>query len=344
MRHPDDFFQRSHEAVTIDPLNKSILKAHLICASSEISLRADDSVYDTNSLRHVIDGLVDEKVFKPVKSNTVWFTHLRFPQRDVSIRGAGEVFSVFSESGRIAEISGVRIFREAHPDAIYLHKGRQYRVEEFDLEERKVFCRGVDVPYYTQAISHEETEIICELEKREQLSWGNLKITHTVTGFWKKRLLSQEKVDSYPLDLPSWTFETQGLWITLEAGLEEKVVKEGLDFTGGIHAFEHAAISALPLFAMCEKADIGGIGYPLYPDFGVPAIFIYDGCEGGVGLTRRGVEVFNKWIEATEKIITECNCEEGCPSCVQDPQCGSGNEPLDKRAALLILGEIRGSK
>jgi len=341
MRHPEDFFSRSHEAVVIDPLNTTILKQHLPCASAEVYLRSDDPVYKAEDLTPVIKELIKEGSLKPGKNRDIWFAPRRYPQRNVSIRGIGEVFSVFSGGRRIAEISGTRVFKEAHPGAIYLHKGKQYRVERLDLEALRIFCKEVDVAYYTQAITEEETQVIRELKRRKNISWGSLITTYTVTGYWKMRLLTQEKIDSYPLDLPSWTFETQGLWIRLDNDLEEKILKKGLDFAGGLHALEHAAISALPLFAMCDKADIGGISYPLYPDFAVPTIFIYDGYQGGVGLTRRGFEVIDKWLETTERIITECPCEKGCPSCVQDPQCGSGNEPLNKRAALLILKQIR---
>ncbi len=356
MRHPDDFFGRSHEAVVIDSFNIPILKQHLPCATSEIYLKIDDRVYDTTNLRPVIEELVDEKMLKPGKNGDIWFTPRRYPQRDISIRGIGEIFGVFCEGKRIAEISGTRIFKEAHPGAIYLHKGRQYRIEELEIEEQRILCKEVDVSYYTQAISHEETEIINELVKRRNISWGELKITNTVTGYWKKRLLSQEKINRYLLDLPSWTFETQGLWIILGSALEKKILRDNLDFAGGLHALEHVAIAALPLYAMCDKGDIGGISYPVYPfikkapgglsngvypDFALPAIFIYDGFQGGVGLTKRGFDVFGQWLDATEKIITECPCEEGCPSCVQDSQCGSGNDPLDKNAALLILREIK---
>ncbi len=341
MRHPDDFFGRSHEAVVIDPLNTSILKQHLPCAASEIYLKTDDPIYNSTDLMPVINELVNEKHLKPGKQGDIWFTPKQAPQRDVNIRGIGEVFSVYNSGTRIADISGARVFKEAHPDAIYLHKGRQYMVEELDLEGLRVFCREVDVSYYTQAITQEETEIIDELEKRKNISWGNLKITYTVTGYWKKRLLSQEKINRYPVELPSWTFETQGLWITINSDIEKMIIRNNLDFAGGLHALEHVAISALPLFAACDKGDVGGISYHIYPDFKMPAIFIYDGFQGGVGLTKRGLDVMEIWLEATKKIITECPCEEGCPSCVQDSQCGSGNDPLDKKAALVILEELK---
>jgi DEAD/DEAH box helicase domain-containing protein len=346
MRHPEDFFKRTHEAVVIDVSNTPILKQHLPCASAEIYLRKTDIVYTTEDLQPVISELEKEGMLRQGKKGDIWFSQRRYPQREVNIREIGRVFTVYSNSKRIGEISGTRVFKEAHPGAIYLHKGTQYRIEELDLANLKIYCKEVDVNYYTQAITHEETEIINKLERRKNISWGNLRTTHIVTGYWKKRRgpeldSGQEKIARYPVELPSWTFETQGLWITLSSELEQKIIKKGLDFAGGLHAFEHVAISALPLFAMCDKGDIGGISYPIYPDFTMPAIFIYDGFQGGVGLTKRGFEVIEMWLEATGGIITECDCEDGCPSCVQDSQCGSGNEPLDKKAALLILREIK---
>jgi DEAD/DEAH box helicase domain-containing protein len=341
MRHPEDFFKRSHEAVVIDVFNKSVLKQHLACASAEIYLRKDDPVYHAEVLQQVIDELEQERVLNQGKRGDIWFSQQRHPQREVNIRAIGQAYTVYSNSRNIGEISGSRVYNEAHPGAIYLHKGLQYRVDDLDFKHAKIYASEADVGYYTQAITHEETEVIHELKKRKSISWGIVKTTHTVTGFWKKRLLSQEKIGRYPLDLPSWTFETQGLWIKLSSSLEQEIARNSLDFPGGLHALEHAAIASLPLFAMCDKGDIGGISYPEFPDFAVPAIFIYDGFQGGVGLTRRGFEVVELWLDATEHIITECGCEEGCPSCVQDSQCGSGNEPLDKKAALFILQEIK---
>lgn len=342
MRHPEDFFERSHEAVTIDALNTTILKAHLTCASSELSLRAIDCVYDIPVVMPVIDECVTEGTLRPGVSRSIWSTPLSFPHRDVSIRGTGKVFSIFSGGRRIAEISGHRVFRETHPGAIYLHKGIQYRVEDIDMEDLLVFCNETDASYYTQPISHEEIEVMNVNISGRRVSWGNLKITHTVTGYQKKRVSNRKKIEVVDLDLPSWTFQTQGAWIMLDQNMENRIREDGRNFLGGLHAFEHAAISALPLFAMCEKADIGGISYAWYPDFETPAVFIYDGCEGGVGLTRRCINVFAQWMKATQKLIDECTCTDGCPSCVQDPQCGSGNEPLDKAGARLILESIRG--
>jgi DEAD/DEAH box helicase domain-containing protein len=342
MRHPEDFFSRGHEAVVVDSSNRSIIRQHLPCASAEVYLRVDDPVYDVQEIMPVIDELSGEGRLRPGRNNDIWFSPRRYPQREVSIRGIGAVYGVYCDDRRIAEISGTRVFKEAHPGAIYLHKGRQYRVERLDLEALKIYCKEVDVHYYTQAITHEETEVLAEKETIGAVSWGGLRITSVVTGYWRKRLLSQDRLERHRLDLPPWRFESQGLWMRFDDTLEERLLSRGHDLAGGLHALEHAMISVLPLFAMCDKGDIGGRSYTIYPEFMSPAIFIYDGYEGGIGLTRRGFDVIEGWIDATERLIRECPCELGCPSCVYDSQCGSGNEPLDKGAALLIIQEARG--
>ncbi|MBW1852612.1 MAG: DUF1998 domain-containing protein, partial [Deltaproteobacteria bacterium] len=152
----------------------------------------------------------------------------------------------------------------------------------------------------------------------------------------------QELMGVFPLDLPPQTFETRGFWVEIEPALKDFVETKGLHFMGGIHAIEHAAIGIFPLFALCDRNDIGGICYPFHPQVGKSAIFIYDGYPGGVGLAQRGFEVILELLEKTMNHVKNCECEDGCPSCIHSPKCGSGNKPLDKQAALLILGGLLG--
>jgi DEAD/DEAH box helicase domain-containing protein len=140
--------------------------------------------------------------------------------------------------------------------------------------------------------------------------------------------------------MPECIFETEGIWIKLPDKLIVELNDMEFDVGGTLHAFEHAAISTIPLFALCDKGDIGGLSYETYPGFGMSAIFIYDGQEGGVGLSRRAYEVLGDWLKATLAIIEECRCEYGCPSCVQDPQCGSGNQPLDKAGSAWLARKL----
>lgn len=342
MRHPGAFFEKSHEAAVIDPENKNILKKHLPCAASEVYLREDDTVYDVKNLRPIIDELIKEEILNPGKKGDIWFSRRRMPHREVGIRAIGEPFNIVDEADRaIGELSGYRVFREAFPGAIYLHRGRQYRVIELNLEKRKVICKEVDVLYYTQALSKEDTEVIEEREfkrlKNFNVQWGSLRMTHRVAGYDKKRLFDRVRLSRHELEMPEYVFETEGLWIKIGERLKDEIESHGFGLAGSLHAVEHASIACMPIFALCDKGDIGGLSYTVYPRFKESAIFIYDGCEGGVGLTKRAFDVIEDWFATTLTIISECPCEEGCPSCVQDPQCGSGNQPLDKEGAKFIL-------
>ena len=342
IRHPEAFFEKNHETAVIDPGNRNILKRHLPCAASEVYLRADDRVYNVAELIPLIEQLTTEGSMNPGKRGDIWFSRLRAPHREVGIRAIGEPFCIIDEAGKaIGELGSHRVFRDAFPGAIYLHRGRQYRIIEFDLARRKVSCREVDVTYYTQALSREETEIIEQKSAKGfegfTVNWGTLRMKNRVTGYEKKNIFDRTRISRHPLDMPEYNFETEGLWIRIDGQTGEAIEDNAHDLAGSLHAVEHASIACMPLFALCDKGDIGGLSYTLYPRFKEPVIFIYDGYDGGIGLTKRAYEVIEEWFRVTSSVINECPCEEGCPSCVQDPQCGSGNEPLDKGGALFLL-------
>lgn len=342
IRNPDAFFEKSHEAAVIDTVNTHILKQHLPCAASEVYLKQNDSVYDVALLKSVIDECTNEGLLTQGKTGDIWFSRNRMPQREVGIRAIGESFAIMDDTGKsIGELSGYRVFRDAFPGAIYLHRGRQYMVHGLDLERKKVFCREVDVLYYTQALSKEETEIR-EVKETKNLqsftvNWGALRMTNRVTGYERKNIFDRTKISRHDLEMPEYLFDSEGLWIAIDRDTQTSLESRGYDLAGSLHAAEHASISCMPLFALCDKGDIGGLSYTLYPQFKAPALFIYDGFEGGIGLTKRAFDVIEEWFRAALMVITECPCEHGCPSCVQDPQCGSGNQPLDKEGAQFLL-------
>lgn len=343
MRHPETFFEKSHEAAVIDPENRNILKRHLPCAAAEIYLRKDDPVYNLEELRPLIEESVTEGLLSPGKTGDIWFPKERAPHRGVGIRAIGDPFKIRDEAGKmIGELDGHRIFREAFPGAIYLHRGRQYKVVELDTESRRVFCREVDVLYYTQALSREETEVLEAKETKRlekfAVSWGTMRMSQRVSGYERKNIFDRTRLSRHDLDMPEYLFDSEGMWVKIDKNTEDLIESSGYDLAGTLHAVEHASISCLPLFALCDKGDIGGLSYPLYPRFKAPAIFVYDGYEGGIGLTKRAFDVIEEWLKTALTLIEECPCEEGCPSCVQDPQCGSGNQPLDKEGAKFLLG------
>jgi DEAD/DEAH box helicase domain-containing protein len=326
----------------VDPENRNILKRHIVCAAAELPLRRNEVIYDPEKLMRVIGELVEERALLPGKKGGVWFPADRRPHKDVGIRAIGERFMLVNEAGKaVGELTGGRVFSEAFPGAIYLHRGRQYRVAELDIAAKKAICREVRVQYYTQPLSNEATEIIEERAKKTfgmiGFSWGAMRITRRMTGYDKKRVWDRARISSHDLDLPDYVFETEGIWTVIDRATRDMIEAGGFDLGGTLHAAEHAAIACMPLFALCDRGDIGGLSHTRFPEFGLPAIFVYDGHEGGVGLSGRMLEVVPQWLEATLKIIDECPCAGGCPSCVQDPHCGNRNEPLDKEGAKFLL-------
>jgi DEAD/DEAH box helicase domain-containing protein len=205
-----------------------------------------------------------------------------------------------------------------------------------------------DAPYYTQTKDITEIKILKTLlEKAEgdiKVYLGEVEVTTTVLGFRKKRVYTEEVIGEEPLEPLTQTFPTVALWFDIPEKLEVSIGTKGLDYAGGLHAAEHASIALLPLFALCDRNDIGGVSTPLHPDTGRSEIFIYDGHPGGIGIAEKGYELIGELWQATLKAISECPCEAGCPSCIHSPKCGNNNEPLDKKAAIEILEVLLGGR
>jgi DEAD/DEAH box helicase domain-containing protein len=241
----------------------------------------------------------------------------------------------------IGTVDEARVFEQAHPGAVYLHQGEAYLVHELDIPARVAHVAPMTADYHTQPRSTTDLIIARTLASRPwgptTMHFGDVEVATQVIGFARKQLFTDTVLGVESLDLPPQRLQTTALWFEIPDALEQAVRSQGLDFAGGIHAVEHAAIGVLPLFAMCDRWDIGGVSYPMHPQTQTPAIFIYDGHSGGVGITEKGYTLIDALIAATREVIEACPCEAGCPSCIQSPKCGNLNEPLDKRAALVLL-------
>jgi DEAD/DEAH box helicase domain-containing protein len=231
-----------------------------------------------------------------------------------------------------------------HPGAVYLHQGESYLITRLDLTNRVAYAEPSHANYYTETkeIHDLRIEKVRETKKFGEVgvSIGDVEVTVHVVGFKKYRQFSEEVIGEEPLDLPPITFPTVALWFDIPAGAVSRIAQRNLDFAGGLHAAEHASIGILPLFALCDRNDIGGVSTPLHADTGRAGIFIYDAYPGGIGIAEKGYEMIKDLWEATLNVIAECPCEDGCPSCVQSPKCGNNNKPLDKAAARVILEEL----
>jgi DEAD/DEAH box helicase domain-containing protein len=350
MTHPGEFLSRGCEEVVFDPENPVVAKAHLVCAGAEAPIEERDRALYGEANFALVADLERSGALARDAEGSRWYSLRRRPQRDINLRSTGSTYAIQDERSRrvIGSIDGVRAFHETHAGAIYLHHGQQYLVRSLDIETRRVGVEPVDADYYTQVRGEKETAILETLEERQEgplaISLGRLEVTERITGYEKRRLNGRDRLGIFDLTLPPLTFETVGLWLTLPDALQEMVRARGGHFMGGIHAAEHAMISLFPLLAICDRGDIGGISYTLHPQIGRSAIFIYDGHPGGVGLAAKGFRSIEDLIGRTVDLLRACPCETGCPSCVQSPKCGNGNNPLDKEAASLVLETILGRR
>ena len=344
MRHPESFFGKNFENALINPANPYILKAHLLCAAWELPLTSHDEALFGSTLSREMTELEGLGMFK--ERNSRWYLSptIAYPAQSINIRStSGENFTLIdSSTGSLLETIGASVaFFQVHPGAIYLHQGESYLVNELDLASRTAYAVPTTVPYYTQTKEITDLHVVKVIRNKicgkVRVYLGEVEVTTTVVGFKKKAQFTEEVVGEEPLDLPPQRFPTVALWFDLPPKVTARLVKAQLDLAGGLHATEHAAIAILPLFALCDRNDIGGVSTPLHPDTGRAQIFIYDAYPGGIGIAEKGFDLVGQLWQATLKAITECPCEEGCPSCIQSPKCGNNNKPLDKKAAQMLL-------
>ena len=364
-RHPDDFLDRPVEAAILDHESPLIFAAHLLCAAHEGPLERNDDAFFGPRVQAHIDLLVSSGRLRARHAGGLetWVPRRpgSYPAAEVSLRSASpEQFAIVDVSSGelLGQTEAVRAHSTVHTGAIYLHQGRSYEVRDLDLTHRRAIVAPFDGDWYTQPKRETDTHIERLLDQRQALgvtlSFGEVAVTETVLAYQRRRLSDHAQIDLIALDLPETTFSTQALWFELDAGALAQTISPDSplgahtsspgaqtipleSLLGAQHATEHAQIAVLPQIALCDRWDIGGLSTNLHPQTGRPTIFIYDGHPGGVGITRIAYQRFEELCRDAHRLIAECRCAEGCPSCVQSPKCGNLNEPLSKAGALLLL-------
>jgi len=347
MNRPDDFFSRAPENAALNPNNSRIARQHLHCAAAEIPLSVSEQlVRESRQVRDEIDALTSHATLYLDHSGTSWIASRKRPQRLVDLRGGGTQLDVILEtSGEIiGEIDSSRALKEAHAGAVYLHRTKTLMVKTLDLVGREVLVHPFNGHYHTRPIVRKQTEIqYTRYSKRlgdVGVCFGVLKVREQVTGYQKINNHTQKTISREHLDLPEQIIETEGVWLELQEKHRVHMVGKELHFMGAIHAIEHAMIAMFPLLILCDRNDIGGISCPHHEQTGCPSIFIYDGYAGGAGLSLEAYTIIAPLLKQVETTIRSCSCENGCPSCVHSPKCGSGNRPIDKAAALHLVQQL----
>ncbi|HEV3376373.1 MAG TPA: DEAD/DEAH box helicase [Thermoleophilaceae bacterium] len=346
-RHPDDFLERPVERAILDHESEEIFGAHLCAAAYELPLTPEDEDvfgerWEEHAQRLVKQGRLRERGGRYLPRGP------GYPAARIALRSASpdSVAIVESVGGEvIGTVEAGRACSAVHPGAVYLHMGAAYEVEDLDLRGRRALVRPFEGDWYTQPKKESETWIEQVRDSRSccgvELSFGIVSVTEQVVAYQKKHVADHSVLDLLALDMPEQDFVTQALWYELpESLLRDDFALEALQ--GSLHAAEHGQIAVLPLIAMCDRWDIGGLSTAFHQQTGRSTIFIYDGHPGGVGITRVGFERFESLVDDALRLISECPCHAGCPSCVQSPKCGNLNEPLNKRGAAELLGRMAG--
>lgn len=347
LNHPQELVERPAEEAVLNPGNEVVASAHLVCAASERPIDPDElASFDPSAPGLAQELLAESRLFEMEEGGGL-VSLRRYPQREVDLRGSGKSFQIVHDPDgpQIGTIDAIRLYKETHPGAVYLHRGTTYVVTRIDEDSRRVFARPRKVNYYTRVRSSKTTEIL-EIQDtidtgRFRVFTGRLRVTEEVTGYDMRLVRGQRLISRVSLDLPPLIFETMGLWFEIPDGLRRATEARQLHFMGGIHAMEHAVIGIMPLLVLCDRNDLGGISITFHPQVGGAAVFVYDGIPGGAGLSRQAFEKAPELLTSTHETIRTCGCELGCPSCVHSPKCGSGNRPIDKEAALFILKGLR---
>ena len=341
LHHPGTLLHHPLEPAVLDPANPYVLSPHLTAAAAELPLTETDLNLFGPGAAEAVAELTKEGDLRQRESG--WHPVRRGrPARQISLRGDhGRPVRVVEETtGRlVGTMDEPSAHQFVHDGAVYLHQGETYLVSKLYLEDRVALVESRDPGYTTQARTVTEVDVMSE---RRRVRWGaadvvygDVRVTRQVVGYNTIRSESKKRGAETALDLPLRTLATTAIWWTIPNG--GLVPLAGQDLGGAAHAAEHASIGLLPLFATCDRWDVGGLSTELHPATGQLTVFVYDGQQGGAGFAERGFGMAADWLRATRDAIGGCLCEAGCPSCVQSPKCGNGNSPLSKPGAITLL-------
>jgi DEAD/DEAH box helicase domain-containing protein len=345
VHHPEAVFSRPVEATVLDPMNPYVLAPQLCCAAAELPVtEADLPLFGGDVAREALDALVAEGVLRRRPAGWYWTSRDR-PEADIRGTGGEPVAVVEEATGRLlGTVDAGAAHTTVHAGAVYLHQGETFLVDELDLASAVALVRAANPDWTTHARDITELDVVAVDQRIEAgevtLCFGTVDVTNQVVSFLRRRLATGEVLDEQPLDLPARQLRTRAVWYTItdEALAQASIAPD--EVPGSVHAAEHAAIGLLPLVATCDRWDIGGLSTALHQDTGQATVFVYDGHPGGAGFAERGFHAARTWLAATRAAIVDCGCEAGCPSCVQSPKCGNGNDPLDKAGAVRVLDVV----
>ncbi len=345
VHHPEALLRRPVEATVLDPDNPYVLAPHLCAAAAELPLTEHDLGLFGPAAESVVADLSRQGMLRPRGSRWCWTRRGRGHLTGLRGTGGPPVRIVEASTGRlVGTVDEPSAHVLAHTGAVYPHQGEMYLVTRLDLADCVALVEHGDPGYATSARELTGIEVRAELRQAAwgpaRVHFGDVLVTRQVISFVRRQLETGQPLGEVPLDLPARTLRTRAVWWTISAGQRAELARLGVDLAGAAHAAEHASIGLLPLVAACDRWDVGGVSADLHPATGKLTVFVYDGHDGGAGFAERGFGAAAEWLQATAHAIACCECAAGCPSCIQSPKCGNGNQPLSKPGAALLLEQL----
>lgn len=364
MRHPDVFFGKSHEHAIVDLSNPYVLFGHTMCASSELPIIIErDENYFGKELSDILHELKNEGLLKETQNGWI-YSGTKSASMVISLDSiSSDTFKVIYQNKTLETMDRAQAYREAHEGAVLLHQGETYIVDSMDIKNGIVQVTKTDVDFYTQVLKETFVSVVDIKYKKKfgefEICLGGLKVTENYNAY--KIMKGDSAIGYKNIYLPPLEFNTVGFWFIFPVSIEDELWnKRSIDrdvlellnkrknvdirrevFGGSLHGIEHAMIGIMPFHVMCDRWDIGGLSTNFHPATGRPTVFIYDGFEGGIGLSEKAYELFSEIVKTSLELVEECKCEEGCPACIYSPKCGNDNKPMDKIGAIFLLDKIK---
>ena len=342
--HPAELTGRNPERAVVNPQNPFVLRAQVACAAHEFPISPDDAQWFGDGLDDAVRDLVQADLLTP-RGGRMYWSGPRAPAAGVGLRtGSSVEYKLIDaeEQRTIGTVDDARVFAVAHPGAVYLHQGRQYRVAKLDQRDHTAMLEPCDDDEYTMPRTQTDIAIVAD-EQSAQIGGsvvhlGEVEVRSHVIAYQRKQLATNRVIEVCDLDLPERALATRACWYTVPTEAMENAGIAPGRLLGTVHAAEHGLIGMLPLFTICDRWDVGGVSMAAHPQTGEPTIFVYDGYPGGAGIAEMAFDAAPRHVRATLDLVAACACDTGCPSCVQSPKCGNWNEYLDKGGAITLLG------
>lgn len=338
VKHPAKLYDSAFENVVIDTQNETVNTAHIKCAAYEKPIEESEPYCEMNTA--LIEKMLAEgAVFRDASNGRIF--SLKYPYGEVDLRMAGDSYSLYCGNTLIATASGRRAYMDNFNGAVYMHRGNSFIITSVDRAKKEIKADPFNGNYFTVANTDKNTMVEAYIRQKQESGMAScfcgLKVTELLTGYSRISGRTGEKITDVPLEETPIQFSTKGMYVLIPDSVRDGITAAEKDFMGSIHAFEHAMISVIPTFYLAARDDIGGISYPYHPQLGSSAVFMYDAYPGGIGINERVYERFTELVERTLELVKGCECEAGCPACIYSPKCGSGNYPLDKAGAVMLM-------